>query len=117
MVHGMLTASLFSSVFGTLIPGSVYREQSFTFHSPVYVDECIIGRVNVTNVKDLRRKGLLVTCDTVVYKKDDVCGLLVDSSVMIDGGDDDDGDIDCIDGMTVCVKGEAKVLLPRRFKP
>lgn len=65
IVHGMLTASLFSSIFGTLIPGSMYRSQSLQFRDPVYCNQTIIGRVCVTNIRDLRR-GLLVTCDTQV---------------------------------------------------
>lgn len=70
IVHGMFTSSLFSSIFGTLIPGSMYRSQQLNFVLPVYTDECIIGKVEVTKVKDLR-KGLLVTCDTSVFRCQD----------------------------------------------
>ena len=65
----MLSASVFSSIFGTLIPGSIYRSQKISFNLPIFSDEYIIGRVQVVKVKDLR-KGLLVTCDTIVYQKD-----------------------------------------------
>ena len=45
--------------------GSIYRSQSLQFRDPVYCNQKIIGRVCVTNIRDLRR-GLLVTCDTQV---------------------------------------------------
>jgi len=99
IVHGMFSASLFSSIFGTLIPGSVYRSQSFNFHSPIYTNEYIIGRVDVTKVKDLR-KGLLVTCETTVYKKVDI------------EGETTKEDSDCVLGLEKCVKGTAQVWLP-----
>ena len=35
IVHGMLSASLFSSIFGTLIPGSYYSSQNLIFQTPV----------------------------------------------------------------------------------
>jgi hypothetical protein len=81
----------------------VYRSQSFNFHSPVYTDECIIGKVEVTNVKDLRSRGLLVTCDTSILKKD-----CKDADV------DADSDIDVKhpDEMIKCVDGVAQVWLP-----
>uniref|UniRef100_A0A7S2UDE0 MaoC-like domain-containing protein n=1 Tax=Attheya septentrionalis TaxID=420275 RepID=A0A7S2UDE0_9STRA len=69
VVHGMLVASLFSSIFGTLISGSLYRSQSLNFRLPVYSDEIVKGRVDVTRVQPMRRRGLLVTCDTVVLRK------------------------------------------------
>ena len=41
IVHGMLGASLFSKVFGTLFPGegTIYLNQSLNFLKPMYVDE------------------------------------------------------------------------------
>ncbi|KAL7471904.1 hypothetical protein ACHAXS_012225 [Conticribra weissflogii] len=45
IVHGMFLSSLFSSIFGTLVPGSIYRSQTLQFQSAVYVDEEVIGRV------------------------------------------------------------------------
>jgi acyl dehydratase len=40
IMHGMLSASLFSKVFGTLFPGegTIYLKQSLTFLKPMYVD-------------------------------------------------------------------------------
>jgi acyl dehydratase len=40
IMHGMLSASLFSKVFGTLFPGegTIYLKQSLAFMKPMYVD-------------------------------------------------------------------------------
>jgi acyl dehydratase len=40
IMHGMLSASLFSKVFGTLFPGegTIYLKQSLSFLKPMYVD-------------------------------------------------------------------------------
>ena len=40
IMHGMLGASLFSKVFGTIFPGegTIYLKQSLSFLKPMYVD-------------------------------------------------------------------------------
>lgn len=40
IMHGMLSASLFSKVFGTLFPGegTIYLKQNLNFLKPMYVD-------------------------------------------------------------------------------
>ena len=40
IMHGMLSASLFSKVFGTLFPGegTIYLKQTLNFLRPMYVD-------------------------------------------------------------------------------
>lgn len=71
LVHGMLVSSLFSCIFGNLIPGAVYLRQSLDFRKPVYVNTVVIGRVVITKIRRYRRKGLILTCDTTVVSKDD----------------------------------------------
>lgn len=66
LAHGMLVASLFSSIFGTLIPGAVYISQSLDFRKPVYVDTVVVARVTITRIRRWTRKGLILTCDTTV---------------------------------------------------
>lgn len=39
VVHGMLSASVFSRMLGNYIPGAIYLKQQFQFHAPVRVDE------------------------------------------------------------------------------
>jgi acyl dehydratase len=65
LVHGMMVASIFSCIFGTLIPGSVYRRQALSFRAPVFADNVVTGRVQVTQVRTWR-EGVVLTCDTKV---------------------------------------------------
>lgn len=73
IAHGMLVSGLFSCIFGSLIPGAVYVKQSLDFRKPVYVGRPVVGRVTVTAVRQTRRKGLVVTCNTQVFSKEIEC--------------------------------------------
>lgn len=57
IAHGMLSASFFSALFGTKIPGEgcVYVSQSLRFKRPVYLGDTVIATVIVTKV-DLEKK-------------------------------------------------------------
>ena len=57
VVHGMLTASLFSTVFGSHLPGSVYLGQALRFVRPVYYGEEVEVRVEVREVRRKRARG------------------------------------------------------------
>jgi len=119
VVHGMLTASLFSSIFGTLIPGSIYRCQKLTFKSLVFCNDFIVGMVHVNKVSNLRH-GCLVTCNTHVTKprqsgNDSGVAEVEDSGAVGKDGDDnskDGGRRLCEQKMEECVVGEAQVWLP-----
>jgi len=43
VLHGMLTASIFSTMVGMLLPGTgaIYRSQTLTFLLPVHLDETV----------------------------------------------------------------------------
>src|SRR5438309_550614 len=43
VLHGMLTASIFSTMVGMLLPGTgaIYRSQTITFLRPVYVGDTV----------------------------------------------------------------------------
>jgi len=73
IVHGILLASVFSTIFGTIIPRCIYRSQSFKFYHPVRYDEQIIGKVVVTKLRQINSSGggVLCTCDTTLHKIDD----------------------------------------------
>jgi acyl dehydratase len=74
VVHGILLSSLFSCIFGTLIPGSVYRSQTLQFRRPVFADEAILARVQIIRIEKQRRlDGLIVRCSTHVLKDDKEC--------------------------------------------
>ncbi len=97
-MHGMLTASLFSSIFGTLIPGSVYRSQNINFHSPVYSNEIVVGIVRVKEIREMKSRGLLLTCDTNIFKN---CGKTTVG-------------INKKQNAILCVSGKASVWLPSK---
>jgi len=109
IVHGVLLTSIFSTIFGTLIPGCMYRRQSFKFYHPVYVDEEVFGRVIVTRLRQINTRdsnddedigyggGVLCKCDTTIYKKVLPCN--------INSNNNETADILCIDG-------EAQVWIP-----
>ena len=57
IVHGLLTASYFSSLFGTKLPGEgcVYASQSLKFRRPVYLGDIVTATIEVIRV-DLKKK-------------------------------------------------------------
>jgi acyl dehydratase len=52
VLHGMLTASLFSTMVGMLLPGTgaIYRSQTLHFLRPVYVGETVTAHFTVRSV-------------------------------------------------------------------
>ena len=52
VLHGMLTASLFSTMVGMLIPGTgaIYRSQTLTFLRPVHVGETVTAHFVIRGV-------------------------------------------------------------------
>ena len=100
ILHGILLSSLFSTIFGTIIPGCIYRSQTLKFYHPVHVDELVCGRVVVTKLRQISRnggRGVLCSCDTTVTKSD------LYSNNLAKTGESQ---------ITACVAGEAQVWLP-----
>lgn len=64
IAHGMLTASLISSVLANKLPGdgSVYLGQSLQFVAPVFPDDEVTARVTV---KEIREDKSIVKLETV----------------------------------------------------
>ncbi|WP_417333245.1 GNAT family N-acetyltransferase [Halarcobacter sp.] len=58
IAHGMMTASYFSALFGTKIPGEgcVYTYQSLNFKRPVFINDTVEAIVTVTEVNIAKRK-------------------------------------------------------------
>lgn len=75
IAHGMMTASYFSALFGTKIPGvgCVYTYQSLNFRKPIYINDTVEAIVTVTNVDIEKRK----------VKFNTVCK--VDNKIVTDG--------------------------------
>ena len=57
IVHGLMLASYFSSLFGTRLPGEgcVYVSQDLKFKKPVYLGDTVTAIVTVTNI-DLNKQ-------------------------------------------------------------
>jgi acyl dehydratase len=68
IMHGMLGASLFSKVFGTLFPGdgTIYLKQSLSFLKPMYVD---VQYVAVFTVKEILKERNRATVETLIKDK------------------------------------------------
>lgn len=90
IVHGILVSSLFSTLFGRAIHGSVYVSQSLSFKKPVHVGSPVIARMQILEMEE-RRSGTLIKCST--------------TCTLAGGNGSSDGQ--------VAVEGEAKVLLPK----
>ncbi len=63
IMHGMLSASLFSKVFGTLFPGegTIYLKQSLNFLKPMYVDVAYEAVFTVKEVIKEKNRGIVET--------------------------------------------------------
>lgn len=68
IMHGMLSASLFSKVFGTLFPGegTIYLKQSLSFLKPMYVDTDYEA---VFTVKEVTREKNRAIVETLIKDK------------------------------------------------
>lgn len=75
IAHGMLTASLISTVVGTKLPGpgAIYMAQNLRFTAPVRAGDTATAVATVTNVDKVKRRVAL----------DTVC--LVDGDVVVKG--------------------------------
>ena len=70
IAHGMLTASLISSVLANKLPGegSVYLGQTLEFKSPVFPGDTITARVTV---KEIRQDKPIVKLETLCINQRD----------------------------------------------
>ena len=83
VVHGMLSASLLSTVNGLMLgtPDGIYVEQSLRFRRPVFIGDTLTARSEVTRIDVAKRRlhcattvtnhtGKLVIDGTAVLQKD-----------------------------------------------
>jgi acyl dehydratase len=63
VMHGMLSASLFSKVFGTLFPGegTIYLKQTLNFLKPMYVDNTYEAVFTVKEVMPDKNRAVIET--------------------------------------------------------
>ncbi len=66
IAHGMLVASLFSTVLGTQLPGegAIYAGQELKFTKPVYLEDTITATVTVTELDVEKNRVVLETIAT-----------------------------------------------------
>ena len=67
IAHGLLTASFFSAIFGTKLPGEgcVYAGQNLQFKRPVYLGDTVVAKVTVTAVDIAKKRVTFETICTV----------------------------------------------------
>lgn len=70
LAHGMMSASYFSGLFGTKIPGEgcLYVSQSLQFKRPVYLEDIVTATVIVNEVDLINRRVFFSTICTVKNK-------------------------------------------------
>eukprot|EP00984_Skeletonema_dohrnii_P014754 scaffold6261_cov118-Skeletonema_dohrnii-CCMP3373.AAC.2 len=119
IVHGILLSSLFSNIFGNLIPGAIYRHQSLKFHHAVRVNEDVVGRVVVTKLRQINRKGrgsgggVLCVCDTSVIKMGVVAQTFDNTTHDSNSNNPNDkGSNEEEKAEIACISGDAQVWLP-----
>ncbi|MCG7928256.1 MAG: MaoC family dehydratase [Candidatus Thiodiazotropha taylori] len=83
IAHGMISASFFSAIFGTQLPGKgcVYVSQDLNFRKPVYIDDTVTAVVEITaidletrkvhfNTYCIVKKSKVITVTAVIYMPD-----------------------------------------------
>jgi len=63
IAHGMLSASLISTVFGTALPGkgTIYLRQSLRFTAPVHLGDTITATVEIIELNAERNRAIFRT--------------------------------------------------------
>jgi len=87
VVHGILLASMFSKIFGTIYPGNggIYLSQSIKFLKPAFVGEKITAKAELLSFDNIKKQGVF---KTECYNEKD----------------------------ELIVTGEAKILFPKEFE-
>ena len=70
VVHGMLSASLFSALLGEYLPGhgAIYLSQTLQFKKPVYPGDKVVASVTVININN-NKKQVTLKCEAKVGDK------------------------------------------------
>ena len=63
IAHGFLTASLFSTVLGTKLPGPgcIYLSQSLKFRAPVHIGDEVVATAKITSLDAEKGRAVLAT--------------------------------------------------------
>ena len=73
IAHGMLGASLISTVIGMYMPGpgTIYLEQNCKFKKPVKIGDTLTAAVEIVEIVN-REKGILKLGNTITNQEDEV---------------------------------------------
>ena len=82
IVHGIFVSSLFSTLFGRTIAGSIYVSQDLNFKRPVHVGKSVTARVEIAEVQE-RPKGLLITCSTLCKLDEEEGKVAIDGTARV----------------------------------
>lgn len=80
IVYGFLTASLFSGIIGSILPGngSIYLNQNMNFRKPVYHNELLTATCTITNIREDKP---IVTLETIC--RNEAGKIVVDGTALI----------------------------------
>jgi len=83
VVHGMLVASLFSGLIGTVLPGkgSIYLGQNLSFRAPVHIGQPVTASVGIIKI---RADKPIVTLRTVCVDSEGVVVVEGEAVVKVD---------------------------------
>ncbi|CAD8147746.1 unnamed protein product [Paramecium pentaurelia] len=82
VVHGMLSASLFSTLVGTNFPGAIYLEQSIFFKAPIFFEEQILAQVAIQDIK-LKKGRSILKLNTTITKMDQKIAVTGEATILI----------------------------------
>ncbi|CAD8054615.1 unnamed protein product [Paramecium primaurelia] len=82
VVHGMLSASLFSTLVGTNFPGAIYLEQSIFFKAPIFFEEQILAQVAIQDIK-LKKGRSILKLNTTISKIDQKIAVTGEATILI----------------------------------
>ena len=85
IAHGMLTASLISTVLGTKLPGpgGIYLKQDLSFRAPVKAGDTVVARVTISGI-DHEKQRIRLDCQCTVRQKTVLAG---DAVIRVDRRD------------------------------
>lgn len=80
IVYGFLTASLFSGIIGSILPGngSIYLNQNMNFRKPVYHNELLTATCTITHIREDKP---IVTLETIC--RNETGEIVVDGTALI----------------------------------
>lgn len=61
IAHGILTASLFSTILGTKLPGpgAIYLSQSLNFRAPVKVNDVVVATARIAHLLPEKKRAIM----------------------------------------------------------